>query len=547
MTGAAGAPRSAAVSLGGNAPRVLWLDAEADFLRAHIRYLEKHGFVVERCSTLASALELLADCPWDLLLLDEQTLGKEGASTLHRVRAVCPGRVSLLLVTRADEERAAASDRGREVDGFVGKPVNPVRLLAACRAALLAKADRNDAATAAYVRARQEIRTNLLASPSPANWEKIHFQLSKWDVTVDADPGSPLHDTHTRHRRELNKVFLGFVQDHYPGWVGRAGGNPDLHTRTVRRKLLPALQRGDRAALVVLSGLRFDQWIVLREAVEAWFKVENAAAWALLPSEADFCRAALFSGDLPRDVSLDQPQLWSRLQSARAAHAAGRPEGGAEAVACLRELLRVHLRKLRVEIEDPRLLYAPDAESCRGLAAAAGEAADVRLSAFIIEFLDLLRPVNPDARALPDPAPSEADMRATALAAFRDCGIGDLLRVLAAQGRTVVLTADHGAVRVDAPAEVFCQEVQSDHPRVKIGPNISCDERQALFIEAPERYGLPGEEGDLAYAIAKDRHYFVYPNKFQYFVTPHRGRMVNGGLSPEELIVPLATLTPKPK
>src|SRR5690606_32459941 len=140
-----------------------------------------------------------------------------------------------------------------------------------------------------------------------------------WDVTVDADPGSPLHDTHTRHRRELNKVFLGFVQDHYPGWVGRAGGNPDLHTRTVRRKLLPALQRGDRAALVVLSGLRFDQWIVLREAVEAWFKVENAAAWALLPSEADFCRAALFSGDLPRDVSLDQPQLWSRLQSARAA------------------------------------------------------------------------------------------------------------------------------------------------------------------------------------------------------------------------------------
>ncbi len=546
MTGVAGQAQRAGVSLDGNAPRVLWLDAEADFLRAHVRYMEKHGFSVERCTSLATALELLADCPWDLLLLDEQTLGKEGASTLHRVRAACPGRVSLLLVTRSDEERAAASDRGREVDGFVGKPVNPARLLAACRAALLAKADRGDAATAAYVRSRQEIRTGLLASPSPANWEKIHFQVSKWDVAVDVDAGSPLHDTHTRHRRELNRLFLGYVQDHYPAWVGRAGGNPDLHTRTVRRKLLPVLQRRAPAALVVLSGLRFDQWIVLRESVERWFKVENAAAWALLPSEADFCRAALFSGDLPRDVSLDQPQLWARLQAARAAHASGHPEGGEEAAACLRELLRVQLRKLRVEVEDPRLLYAADAAACRALPAAAEEMAGVQLATFIIEFLDLLRPVDPDTKALPDPAPSEADMRDAALAAFRDSGIGDLLRTLAAQGRTVVLTADHGSVRVDAPAEVFCQEVQSDHPRVKIGPNISCDERQALFIEAPGRYGLPGEEGDLAYAIAKDRHYFVYPNKFQYFVTPHRGRMVNGGLSAEELIVPLATLTPLP-
>jgi hypothetical protein len=171
--------------------------------------------------------------------------------------------------------------------------------------------------------------------------------------------------------------------------------------------------------------------------------------------------------------------------------------------------------------------------------------ADAPLVALVVEFLDLLR--FPEGTIpSPDSALGEAEARAAALEAFRAGGVEDALRVLAAQGRTVILTADHGSVRVDAPAEVFCQEVQSDHPRVKIGPNISCDERQALFIEAPGRYGLPGEEGALAYAIAKDRHYFVYPNKFQYFVTPWRGRMVSGGLSPEEVIVPLATLTPLP-
>ncbi|HEX2612248.1 MAG TPA: hypothetical protein VHO02_01485, partial [Fibrobacteria bacterium] len=417
--------------------QVLWLDAEADFLGAHVRFLEKHGYSVERCTTLATALDRLAGCPWEIVLLDEQTLGKEGASTLHRVRGACPARVSLLLVTRADEERAAASERGREVDGFVGKPVNPTQLLAACRAAILAKADRTDPATASYVRARQEIRSGLLASPSPANWEKIHFQISKWDVSLDASPAPALHDTHMRHRRELGRAFLHYVQDHYPAWVGRQGGNPDLHTRTVRRKLLPVLQRRAPAALLMLSGLRFDQWIVLRERIESMFKVENSAAWALLPTEADFCRAALFAGELPREVSLDQPQLWARLEAARAAHAAGRREGGAEAVACLRELLRIQLRKLGTGVEDPRFLYADDADSCRALAPALAAHADAPLVALVVEFLDLLR--FPEGTIpSPDSAPGEAEARAAALEAFRAGGVEDALRVLAAQGRTVI-------------------------------------------------------------------------------------------------------------
>ena len=116
--------------------------------------------------------------------------------------------------------------------------------------------------------------------------------------------------------------------------------------------------------------------------------------------------------------------------------------------------------------------------------------------------------------------------------------------VMAENKRPVVVTSDHGTVRVDTPAEVFCQEEKTPNPRVKIGPNISCDERQALFVESPSQYGLPGEAGEIAYAIAKENFYFVYPNKFQYFVTQFKDQMVSGGLSMEEMIVPLSTLTP---
>src|SRR5690606_3848923 len=336
--------------------KVLWMDGEIDFLRAHIRFLEHRGFQVDAAVSLAAATDLLRATPYALVLLDEQTLGKEGASTLHRIRAACPERTPLLLVTKADEERASSSERGRDVDGFVGKPVSPVQLLDTCRAALLARADRTDPATSSYVRTRQEIRTTLLAAPSPANWEKIHFQISKWDIVADVSSDRVLKDAHKHHRRALGQAFLGYIEDHYAGWVGKKGGNPDLQTQTVRRQLLPILQRRAPAALVLLSGLRFDQWLVIRRQVDAWFKVENAASWALLPTEAEFCRTALFSGELPREVSLDQPQLWTRLTGAASDDENG-DEAERDVMRCYRELLRIQLRKLGHPVEDPRFVH----------------------------------------------------------------------------------------------------------------------------------------------------------------------------------------------
>lgn len=515
--------------------KLLWMDGEIEFLRAHVAFLESKGFVVEKTTSLSGALEALKTCPYDLVLLDEQTLGKEGASTVSRIRAACRARVPLLLVTKNDEERAATSNWGKDMDGFVGKPVNPRQLLAACRTALLARADRTDAATSAYVRSRQEIKSELLAAPSPAKWEKIHFKISKWDLEMAASADSALQETHRVHKRDLARRFLSYVEDHYAGWVGRQGGNPDLHTQTVGRKLLPLLQRKVPAALVVLSGLRFDQWIAIQKQAEAWFRVENAAAWALLPTEAHFCRAALFSGSLPRDVSLDHPSLWQRM---------GLPE---EEIACQRELLKIQLRKLKVDLEDPRFIHVRSLADCAALPRSLEARADASLIVVVVEFLDLIRPAGAEAASQPpETGRGEAEIRATAASIFQRSGLAEALRVLALMGRSVVVTADHGAVRADTPAEVFCQEEQSSHPRVKIGPNISCDERQALFVEAPERYGLPAESAETAYAIAKGRFYFVYPNKFQYFVTPYKDQMVSGGISLEEIIVPLATLTPLP-
>jgi hypothetical protein len=163
----------------------------------------------------------------------------------------------------------------------------------------------------------------------------------------------------------------------------------------------------------------------------------------------------------------------------------------------------------------------------------------------VVEILEMLTDLGLQNPALQEVLPDEKGLCSLTAQWFRGSKFFEAMKRMAEQGRTIILTSDHGTVRVDQPCEVFCQEEKSPHPRVKMGQNISCDERHALFVEAPIQFGLPGDVGDVGYAIAKDQNYFVYPNKFQYFVTQFKGRMVSGGLSMEEMLVPLVTLTPK--
>jgi hypothetical protein len=261
--------------------------------------------------------------------------------------------------------------------------------------------------------------------------------------------------------------------------------------------------------------------------------VENAISWALLPSEKSNCRAALFSGQSPREISLKQPQMWKKMQEEE------------DKAPYERELLRQNLRINGIDIEEPRIIHLRRPEDGQRLASDLPAYGEDPLITIVVEFFDMLNQLRQESPVLQEIAPDERGFRELARTWFKSSKLFEMLKTMADGKRTVVLTSDHGTVLVDAPAEVFCQEEKTPNPRVKIGQNISCDERHALFVETPVQYGLPGEVGEVAYAIAKDNYYFVYPNKFQYFVTQFKGQMVAGGLSIEELLVPLVTLTPK--
>lgn len=516
----------------GNGKRLLWVDDEIEFLRAHIMFMEEHGYVVEKATNGDDAVTLIKSRPYDLVLLDEQMAGKDGLSTLEEIKEYDQS-IPVVMVTKSEEERLMEAALGRNINGYLIKPVNPSQILSVCKGILHSRAIRNNHVTSSYVREYSENKSNLMTNLTHSKWEKIHFSLCKWDNDLQTVSDQGLLDTHQNQKKEIARKFISFVEEHYVQWFGKKGGNPNLCTQSVKRKVVPILKRGDKACLLVMAGFRVDQWLAIQPLLEPHFKVENAMGWSLLPSEKTNCRVGLFSGQSTREVSLKQPQLWKKMQEEE------------DKVPYERELLRINLRINGVDLEDPKVFQLRTPEDGQRLLEEIEKHDEDPLVTVVVEFFDMLNLLRRDSPLMMEIVPDEKGFRELAKIWFKSSKLFEVLRLFSEKRRHVVLTSDHGTVLVDQPAEVFCQEEKTPNPRVKIGQNISCDERHALFVETPVQYGLPGEVGEVAYAIAKDNYYFVYPNKFQYFVTQFKGQMVGGGLSIEELLVPLVTLSPK--
>lgn len=515
-----------------SAKRILWVDDEIEFLRAHILFLEEHGYEVARATNGDDAIAMVKSGPYDLVLLDEQMPGKDGLTTLEEIKAY-DATLPIVMVTKSEEERLMEAALGRNISGYLIKPVNPSQILSVCKGILHARAIRQNHVTSSYVRDYSEMKAGLLATPNPSKWEKVWYQFCKWDIELNQVGDAGLLATHRNHRKEAAKRFIAFVEENYVSWFGKKGGNPNLLTQSVKRKVVPILKRGEKCALVVLAGFRVDQWQAIQSLLEPHFRVENAIAWSLIPSERNICRTALFSGQTPREVSLKQPQLWAKLREEE------------DKSPYERELLRQNLRINGIDIEPPPLVHLRSHEDSENLRKQAITLDKEPLVTVVVDFFELLSELRGQNPLMVEMVPDEKSFRDMARNWFANSILLDVLKDFAQRKRSVILTSDHGSVLVEQPAEVFCQEEKSPNPRVKIGQNISCDERHALFIETPVMWALPGEDGQVAYAVAKENNYFVYPNKFQYFVTQFKGQMVSGGLSIDELLVPLVTLTPK--
>jgi YesN/AraC family two-component response regulator len=261
---------------------------------------------------------------------------------------------------------------GRNINGYLIKPVNPSQILSVCKSILHSRAIRSNHVTSSYVRELSENKSSLMTNLLPQKWEKIYFQLCKWDNDIQSLSDQGLESTHMGQKKEMSRKFISYVEENYVSWFGKKGGNPNLCTQSIKRKVVPLLKKGDKVCMVVMAGFRVDQWLALQPMLEQYFKVENAMAWSLLPSEKTNCRVGLFSGQSPREVSLKQPQMWRKMQDEE------------DKAPYERELLRQSLRINGVDLEDPKIVHLRQPEDGQKLIEEIGKYDDESLLTVVV-------------------------------------------------------------------------------------------------------------------------------------------------------------------
>jgi len=515
--------------------RILWADDEIDLLKPHILYLEGKGFAVTPVPSGEDALALARDEAFDVVLLDEMMPGMGGLATLSEIKDQKP-YLPVILITKSEQEELMDEALGKRITDYLIKPVNPSQIFLAVKKVFEAQDLVRQQAARDYVSHVQKMASLDPGRLDWREWIDLAVDFARWDLDMDRVGDAGLRQAHQDQRRELNAEFGRFIEREYPRWMrAKTEERPMLSVDVVARSLAPVLKADKRGVLVIIDCMRLDQWLAIESLLEPYYQVDTQYYYGLLPSATPYARNAIFAGLFIDDLRKKHPDLWSEdTKDERSKNRFERP------------LLEAQLERLKSTPRRPiKYIKVYTAEESLNVRRQVHSFESLGLVAIVFNFLDILTHGRSESDILQELAPDETSFRAVMRAWFTHSPLFEVLRELSRQDATVVLTTDHGSVLGKRSALVHGSRETSTNLRYKFGTNLKVDPRQGITVKDPTEYRLPNDGVNKNYILAKEDYYFVYPTRFHEFERQFRGSFQHGGVSMEELVIPVATLKPR--
>jgi DNA-binding response OmpR family regulator len=514
---------------------ILWVDDEIEGLVAHRRFLEAQGFTVEQAAHGDDALALLRRQPYSVVLLDEQMPGRRGLELLAEIRAIDPA-MPVVMVTQSEDDATLREAIGVEVADYLVKPVHPRQLLSVVTRLLEGDRIRQQHMSRDFVTRFRELEGRRGATLGWREWIELVVELAKWEVRLAGADVPGLSDALRTLQRSLRKDFAEYVGRQYPRWLANPEGDrPPLSVDVGAEFLVPVLKSHPRVLLLVIDCLRLDQWEGLRELVTPLFEVEESHYFSILPTATPFSRNAIFSGLFPMEIAARHPEWWG--------HASDDESLNAHEAALLTEQLR-ELVGRPVPVRYEKLLGAADApDLLRRLPA---HLAQDGVTALVFNFVDQLTHGRSESAILHEVARDAAALRGVTRTWFERSPVLAALQEAERRGVTVLLTTDHGSIHCETPATVYAKRDATSNLRYKFGEDLQAeDPGAAIAVSDLKAFGLPAMGLGVRLLLATGDRFFVYPTKLREYQARYRGSFLHGGVSPEEMILPVALLTPR--
>lgn len=514
--------------------KILWADDEIDLLKPQLLFLEKKGYEVVTVSNGYDAIEEYdQQKDIDVVFLDESMPGMTGLETLSKLKAN-NSNVPIVMITKNEAENVMEEAIGSQIDDYLIKPVNPNQILLTLKKIIDNKRLIREKTTSDYQQEFRQIFMEINSGLTFNDWTNVYRKIINWEIKLDDSRTEEMADILSMQKSEANAEFSKYIVRHYTDWLNEKEEGPILSHQLIRTKVLPHLQTKKPIFLVVMDNLRFDQWKIIERTLVSNFRVTSEDFfYSILPTSTQYSRNAIFAGMLPREIEKHFPSYWKNDTD----------EGGKNLFE--KELLQAQLKRLVRDEIKMDYIKVTNVSHGQQLEDQILNYLHNDLTVIVYNFIDMLSHARTEMEVLKELAGDERAYRSLTNSWFIHSPLWTALQKISQKDITLVVTTDHGTIRVKQPSKVVGDRETTTNLRYKLGRNLKYEAKDVFEIRDPEEVGLPRPNVSSSYIFAKDDKYFLYPNNYNYYNNYFRNTFQHGGVSMEEMICPIISLTGK--
>ena len=512
--------------------KILWADDEIEMLKAHVLFLEEKGYEVSTASSGDKAVELIDSQRFDIMLLDENMPGLSGLETLEKIKARQPA-MPVIMITKSEEESIMEEAIGSKISDYLIKPVNPNQILLSLKKNLDTSRIISEKTTADYQLEFRNIGMMLNDKLSASEWSEIYRKLVYWELELDKARDAGMEEVLLMQKAEANRQFCRFVEENYASWLRNPDSAPVLSHTLMRKEVFPLLKKGESLFFVLIDNLRFDQWKIIEPIISELFWIEREDTfYSILPTTTQYSRNAIFSGLLPSQIEEQSPDRWFNDEDKGT-------KNNFE-----KEFLDEQVKRLGLNITTSynKVLNVSYGKK---LVERIPNMMSNALNVIIYNFVDMLSHARTDTEIIRELAGDESAYRSVTLSWFEHSPLLESLREIANRKGRVIIATDHGSVLVKEAVKIIGDRETNTNLRYKQGKNLSFDAKQVMAVKNPENLFLPKVNVSQTFVFAREDQFFAYPNNYNHYVKYYKDTFQHGGISLEEMVIPLVHLSPR--
>ncbi|MDZ4668746.1 MAG: bifunctional response regulator/alkaline phosphatase family protein [bacterium] len=512
---------------------ILWADDEIDLLKPHILFLTNKGYVVDKVTNGIDAIEKAKAKKYDVIFLDENMPGISGIETLAQIKVILPD-VPVVMITKSEEENIMEDAIGNQIADYLIKPVNSNQILLSLKRILDGKQLVTEKTAQNYQQEFRQLSMDLSDVNDFEGWSTMYRKLIYWELELAKSGETGMDEILAMQKRDANNGWSKFVKDNFVSFLKKPDGKTPVMSHTVvNKKLIPLLKDETPTFLILIDNFRFDQWKVVQSTLNELFNlVLEETYMTILPTTTHYARNSFFAGMLPLEIEKLYPNLWVNEEDEEGKNIHEEDLLG-------RQLLRSGYKEKFSYTKITNLNAGKD------LVDAIPNLWHNKLNVIVYNFVDMLSHARTEMNVMKELAENEAAYRSITASWFEHSPLYEAIKKIASKKARIVITTDHGSIRVNNPVKIVGDRATSTNLRYKQGRNLNYNEKELFSIKNPADAFLPKQSMSSSYVFAMGEDFMAYPNNYNYHVKMYNNSFQHGGISLEEMIVPFVVLETK--